>query len=99
MSASDIIVEDFNGGCTFQDSWLSSGPYKDWVAKDPKDNHTAVCRLCKSRLDIRTMGRSALTSHSTTKKHLDRESLQKQCMPLGFKPVDKIGRASCRERV
>ncbi|XP_051280467.1 uncharacterized protein LOC127376994 isoform X1 [Dicentrarchus labrax] len=52
------------GKCKFQNSWLSKGIYKDWLAKDVQDIHFARCRACGKSIKLRTMGEAALTSHA-----------------------------------
>ncbi|XP_077545839.1 uncharacterized protein LOC144158676 [Haemaphysalis longicornis] len=57
------------GKCTFQQSWLSKDPYKDWVSPDPASANRAKCRLCGRTFDISSMGESALKSHQQSAKH------------------------------
>ncbi|KAK3914496.1 Purine nucleoside phosphorylase DeoD-type [Frankliniella fusca] len=43
-----------------------------WAEPDPKDAHSARCKLCAKTFSIATMGRSAFVSHAAGKKHKDR---------------------------
>ena len=51
------------GGCLFQTKWKSDSQFKDWI-KETNNIHSAYCKLCKKNVDIKTMGRTALTSNS-----------------------------------
>lgn len=57
------------GKCTFQQSWLSKDPYKDWILPDPASANRAKCRPCGKTFDISSMGESALRSHQKSAKH------------------------------
>ena len=50
------------GGCLFQTKWKSDPQFKDWI-KETDNSHSAYCKLCIKNVDIKTMGRTALTSH------------------------------------
>ena len=58
------------GGCLFQTKWKSDPQFKDWI-QETDNSHSAYCKLCKKNVDIKTMGRTALTSHMKGKKHLE----------------------------
>ena len=49
------------GTCKFQDSWLLTAEFKDWVRRVPGNVHSAFCILCNKKIDITTMGRTGLT--------------------------------------
>lgn len=45
--------------------------FADWVRPNSKDINSALCLWCRgSVLDLTTMGRTALTKHALTKKHI-----------------------------
>ena len=58
------------GVCTFNDEWTTEDGLKDWVARDPTDNHKAMCLVCRKSFVIQTMGKAALLSHAKGAKHL-----------------------------
>ena len=58
------------GKAQFQDSWLEKTAYNTWLERNPKDVFSAHCRACKRVFDVKTMGESALRSHSIGKKHV-----------------------------
>ena len=55
--------------CSFNDDWMRDDRFKQWLQKGP-DIHSAKCSLCYTTFDIANMGKSAIESHSTGKKHL-----------------------------
>ena len=58
------------GVWTFNDEWTTEDGLKDWVARDPTDNHKAMCLVCRKSFVIQTMGKAALLSHAKGAKHL-----------------------------
>jgi hypothetical protein len=57
--------------CIFNSNWLSLPKYSQWL-EPGKTIYVAKCRVCCQEFDISNMGKSALESHSTGKKHLSR---------------------------
>ena len=55
--------------CQFQDNWLSHKDFKTWIERDHVNVNSAKCKLCKSTIDVSTMGTSALRSHAKGVKH------------------------------
>ena len=51
--------------CHFQNEWLASEDYSNWV---PNDRSRVKCSFCKTETDISDMGVSALDSHAAGKK-------------------------------
>ena len=60
------------GLCHFRDAWLSEPEYKAWIKRDPRSTTKALCALCDKSIDISTMGKTAVTSHASFKKHKDK---------------------------
>ncbi|KAL3858038.1 hypothetical protein ACJMK2_012654 [Sinanodonta woodiana] len=60
-------------GCKFQDKWLTNNAFKSWIRKDTSNSHGAFCQLCNKSIDLTSMGKTALTSHSKGKKHKENE--------------------------
>lgn len=56
----------------FSDSWLGDGEFQSWLARDKKSDRSAKCKLCMCTIELSNMGRRALTSHLTSKKHVSR---------------------------
>ena len=52
---------------TFKDEWLLNLKYKSWLKKTSLN--TGRCSFCNKRIDVSSMGVSALESHSNGKKH------------------------------
>ena len=59
-------------GCKFNNLWLVDPEFKDWIKENEKDSTAADCMLCKTTFSLKTMGRTALTSHTKSQKHLNR---------------------------
>jgi len=57
-------------GCKFQGKWLTEPQFKDWLKQDSNVNF-AFCFGCNKRIDIKSMGKTALTSHSKSQKHVE----------------------------
>ena len=55
---------------TFLDDWLKDPEFSRWVAKVPNDSLSARCKFCKKSFTLSNMGRQALVSHASGKKHL-----------------------------
>ena len=53
---------------TFQEEWLTSKLYKDWIIQGKNKNY-AKCVLCLKDIDVSTMGSAALDSHAKRAKH------------------------------
>ncbi|KAL3888330.1 hypothetical protein ACJMK2_000700 [Sinanodonta woodiana] len=60
-------------GCKFQDKWLTNNAFKSWIRKDTSNSHGAFCQLCNKSIDLTSIGKTALTSHSKGKKHKENE--------------------------
>lgn len=58
------------GKCWFQDNWLDNVDFKDLLIK--LDDHRAKCAICKTVIFLSNMGESALRSHASGKKHVQR---------------------------
>ena len=57
------------GKCTFNNTWMTAGPYKEWIQPVKGNRYRAFCRVCCKEIDLTTMGESALKSHSKGAKH------------------------------
>ena len=53
---------------TFQEEWLTSKLYKDWITQGKNKNYT-MCVLCLKDIDMSAMGSTALDSHGKGAKH------------------------------
>ena len=66
-----------NYGTSFQDIWLSSPEYKNWLSKpNSGNNKDAFCRLCQKEFSISAMGDSAVKSHAKGRLHISRVPIQ-----------------------
>ncbi|CAN7949040.1 unnamed protein product [Ixodes pacificus] len=59
------------GKCNFQQSWLSSGAYEEWISSDTSNSHRAKGKPCGKTFDVSSMGESALKSHMKGAKHME----------------------------
>ena len=57
------------GKTKFQSEWQTRGDFKEWL-RPAVDPYRANCNVCKTDFDIKTMGLSAVKSHSIGKKHV-----------------------------
>lgn len=64
-------------GCTFQESWRTDPVLNVWLKRGKTPNH-AYCKLCDSTIDLTSMGKTAVKSHSEGKKHKQRVSNSSQ---------------------
>ena len=71
------------GLCTFQDSWIHDSEFKLWVKRNKSPNE-AYCKLCSKTIDIKSMGRQALVSHSKSAKHKNTLARQNSSSIQGF---------------
>ena len=55
----------------FNDAWLTEDGLKDWVCRDSKDQHVALCKVSHKLFSIKSMGKAALLSHAEGAKHKD----------------------------
>lgn len=81
---------------SFNKSWLLDEDYKGWL-KPAKDVNFAYCDLCKKSFSLSNIGKRALNSHMTGKKHIStvnatervadiRDSLQISVAPVLCSP-------------
>ena len=54
----------------FLKTWFSYPSFKDWLARDEKSTR-ARCTICHKVIELSSSGRSALTVHTSGKKHAD----------------------------
>ena len=54
--------------CRFQQDWLSASMFKDWIQRH-ENNYKASYKVCQKAIDLSSMGRGALISHSQGKGH------------------------------
>lgn len=59
------------GKYNFQQLWLSSAAYKEWITPDTLNSHRAKCKACGKAFDVSSMGVSALKSHMKSAKHME----------------------------
>ena len=52
----------------FNANWLEEDQFKSWLTS-AKDGNKARCKLCKKDIELSNMGRQALVSHYSGKKH------------------------------
>ena len=57
------------GGCVFNKDWLTQVEFRLWISRSSRGPNSATCKLCKTEINIQTMGKSGLTSHTDSKKH------------------------------
>ena len=86
------LVIMVRGVCTFKHVWFTESTFKDWIEKIPINERSARCKLCKKTLDISSMGKTALTSHSEGAKHkfLIGELEKKRANPVKTKTMDSF---------
>lgn len=58
------------GKCAFQQVWLTSPTYRDWLRPVPGDRFAARCTKCQKNFSVCNMGESALKSHIKSDKHV-----------------------------
>ena len=73
----------------FQEKWMDSELYKDWMAPVKNDNTQARCTKCKYNFLLSNMGAGALNSHSKGGGH---KGLVKQ-VNCFFKPTSTKDKA------
>lgn len=54
---------------SFQDDWLSNPKYEMHIRRATDSNYKASCILCHSSFSLSNMGKTALDSHISSKKH------------------------------
>ena len=54
---------------SFSPHWLSDPDFSGWIGAVPDDKHRARCNACGCAFDLSNMGKRALQSHATGKKH------------------------------
>ena len=69
------------GSCTFQDMWLKEKEFSDWLRKG-NSSTVAYCSFCAKSLSLERMGRSALLSHMSSKKHVGFVKKGSQSKPI-----------------
>ena len=52
----------------FNPLWLEDDEFKSWLCRS-KESDKARCKLCKKDFEISNVGRQALISHASGKKH------------------------------
>ena len=62
----------------FCDKWLENEAYKFWVDRDPRNRHSARCKLCSKSVNILNMGEAASKSHMKGTKHAQLMKQQKE---------------------
>ena len=62
----DLIM---NKTTSFSHHWLSDPEFSGWIGTVPDDKHRARCIACGCTFDLSNMGKRALQSHATGKKH------------------------------
>ena len=69
----------------FNEQWMNSKlhpTWSKWVRPVEGDNKKAFCTFCKTKIDLTTMGASALKSHEKGKKHSDAENVLNPQQPV-----------------
>lgn len=66
---------------TFQQSYLKEFP---WVKEHPTFKNMAVCVWCNKNINIGGMGRTALNSHTKSKKHISINKTKEKNLPLFY---------------
>lgn len=56
------------GKCQFKDIWLENLDFTDWVVK--VDDRKAICKVCRTTVEISNTGDGALRTHMNGKKHI-----------------------------
>ena len=65
--------------------------FKSWVIRG-ENNTTAKCRVClipRNKTELSNMGKQALKSHASGKKHCERLALYSQTSRISFTPICK----------
>lgn len=69
-----------------------------FLKSDPSDEYNAICVTCKTTFSIQTGGRSSITKHANTKKHIEATKVMKNCAPLdGFIKTTEDRRTAANE--
>ena len=64
--------------CTFQDKWLTDPELSDWTVKVTGQPTKARCVVCKKDIDVSSMGKGAVVSHSSGTGHQKRIKIHLQ---------------------
>ncbi|XP_043478672.1 uncharacterized protein LOC122509007 [Leptopilina heterotoma] len=54
---------------SFQDNWLTNPLYEKCIKRVPDNIHAAHCTICYTNFGLSNMGKGALDSHISGKKH------------------------------
>ena len=65
----DLYRLIMNKTTSFSPHWLSDPEFSGWIGAVPDDKHRARCIACGCAFDLSNMGKRALQSHATGKKH------------------------------
>lgn len=72
-----MIWNSMPGKCSFQTCWLQNPEYNGWLHAVPGDRYSAACSLCHGKkFSIKSLGISAVISHSAGKKHKNGKYIQ-----------------------
>jgi len=66
----------------FRDEWLKDEQFSVWLSPAKDSKYTARCTMCDVNFNVGTMGKSALTSHTTSKKHKEAAQRRLTCVPI-----------------
>ena len=75
----------------FDDQWLQMPEFKSWLIRED-NNATATCRVCpipRNKIELSNMGKQALKSYATGKKHCEHLALYYQASRISFISISK----------
>ncbi|OCT81502.1 hypothetical protein XELAEV_18028323mg [Xenopus laevis] len=63
--------------CHFRDEWLDRHDFRDWFWKEPRDDMSARCILCRTSFTVKHDGINAVTAHERCDRHQRELNAQK----------------------
>ena len=61
----------------FQSKWKNDPKFKSWLAEDPESKLYFVCKKCQVTRELGNMGKTALTRHMNSQKHIGLDQTRK----------------------
>ena len=85
----------------FDDQWSQMPEFKSWLIRGD-NNTTAKCRVCpipRNKIELSNMGKQALKSYATGKKHCERLALYYKASRISFTSISKSQTPSPSPRI
>ncbi|XP_063226873.1 uncharacterized protein LOC134541567 [Bacillus rossius redtenbacheri] len=77
----------------FKETWLQNEDFSEWLRPVVHNQYAARCSFCQNVFSLSNMGKRAVTSHMTSKKHIKFVNAKKRLLLMGvfLKPKDLPG--------